>query len=241
MSLDSLLRRFVDKYRREGIVSAISKATERLYTIYIRALWSKKRRQTLCFDDDVLFDFDVGNDDIVFDIGGYQGNYTERLLRRHSPERVHIFEPVPEFTETISQKFSDTNTVKVHQYGLSDSNRIKTFNIDGASSSSHSGDNDTELKVRDVCEVIDEIDVDKIRIMKMNVEGEEYAILNRLIDTGYIERIQDIPVQFHYHWDTTEFKPEYDEITSKLAETHTQTLRHDLIWQNWSRNQSVSE
>jgi hypothetical protein len=39
--------------------------------------------------------------------------------------------------------------------------------------------------------------VDRVNLLKINVEGAEYDILDKLIETGYIKNVDNIQVQFH--------------------------------------------
>ena len=70
--------------------------------------------------------------------------------------------------------------------------------------------------------------------MKINIEGGEYDLLDRLITTGLVGKIDNIQVQFH------EFVPNAKErmqnIQKKLSKTHTPTYQYEFIWENWKRN-----
>ena len=67
--------------------------------------------------------------------------------------------------------------------------------------------------------------------MKINVEGCEYEILNRLISTGLISIIDNIQVQFHnFVEDSKSLK---DKISRDLIKTHRLTYQYEFIWENW--------
>lgn len=41
--------------------------------------------------------------------------------------------------------------------------------------------------------------IDDIGLMKINIEGGEYELLERMIELGIINKVKDIQIQFHCH------------------------------------------
>jgi hypothetical protein len=74
----------------------------------------------------------------------------------------------------------------------------------------------------------------EIAVMKINIEGGEYRLLNYIIDKGDIMNIKNIQVQFHLS-DQFNTDIEYMEINRKLHETHELTWRYPFVWENWER------
>jgi hypothetical protein len=75
---------------------------------------------------------------------------------------------------------------------------------------------------------------DEIALLKLNVEGAEYELLNHIIDAKLHRRIRNLQVQFHQIEDEP-FEELYGAIASKLSETHTLTWRYPFVWENWRR------
>jgi hypothetical protein len=71
-------------------------------------------------------------------------------------------------------------------------------------------------------------------MMKVNIEGGEYELLDHLIDTGLICRVRDVQVQFH-----DDVLPDADRrmraIQAGLSKTHTLLWQHEWIWECWRR------
>ena len=65
----------------------------------------------------------------------------------------------------------------------------------------------------------------------MNIEGGEYDLLEYLVGTEWIGKIEDIQIQFH------NYGPEYvrrkDKIRLELSKTHYLTYDYALIFENW--------
>jgi predicted GTPase len=72
---------------------------------------------------------------------------------------------------------------------------------------------------------------DNIDLMKINVEGAEYQILEELIDTKNISKIKNLQVQFHLF--DEEENNNYNNLVQKLSETHELSWRFPFVWENW--------
>ena len=73
--------------------------------------------------------------------------------------------------------------------------------------------------------------ISRIDLMKINIEGGEYDLLEHLIDSGVIGAIADVQVQFHDFVPHAEKRME--EIQRRLSETHELTWQYKFIWENW--------
>ena len=55
----------------------------------------------------------------------------------------------------------------------------------------------TEVQIRDVAAVLDELGHTRIDYMKINIEGAEYDLLERMFETGWAHRVRYFLIQFH--------------------------------------------
>ena len=82
-------------------------------------------------------------------------------------------------------------------------------------------------------EFLSEHGIERIDLMKVNIEGAEYDLLDDLIETGCVRTVRNLQVQFH------DFVPEAQArmraIQRRLAETHEPTWRYEFVWENWRR------
>ena len=73
--------------------------------------------------------------------------------------------------------------------------------------------------------------IDLIDLMKINIEGGEYDLLDHLITSNLVSRIKNIQVQFH------DFIPDANSrmknIQNELAKTHELTYQYKFVWENW--------
>lgn len=167
-----------------------------------------------------LLEHDFKEGDVVFEVGGYLGSYSGDLLEKYPQMNLYIFEPVPKFFKVLKRKFSKMKNVKLLNYGLAGSTRKDKFNIqDDATSHSLSGKEEMELELRDIKEVIDEYQLSEIALFNSNIEGGEYELLDRILETGIIDKIRVLQVQFH---DIDAFSQEKKQnILNEIEKTHT--------------------
>ena len=73
--------------------------------------------------------------------------------------------------------------------------------------------------------------IERIDLMKINIEGGEYDLLEHLIKTGWIDKIINIQVQFHDFVENAEAR--MLAIQNDLAKTHELTYQYKFVWENW--------
>ncbi len=141
---------------------------------------------------------------IMLDVGGRNGESIGEFLRWDF-DLIHTFEPMPAQFANIVSEFGSDPRVVAHNFGLSDV--TATLPVYG---SDHKGEASvfaskvdiddpgtvTECEFVDVIEVFAGLPADTDLFVKLNCEGSEIAILNRLIDTGDIDRIHSVRVEF---------------------------------------------
>jgi FkbM family methyltransferase len=176
----------------------------------------------------------INNNSIVFDIGGYKGEFTERILSICQC-KIYIFEPVNEFYNIINKKYENIPLVSSYNLGLGGEKKIIKINVRGSSSSTFNLDSNNvhteEIIIESINEFIKENKIDFIHIMKINIEGGEYSLIESLINTNYIQNINIILVQFH------DFVPNAKimrkNIQRDLLATHNKIYDYPFIWEKW--------
>lgn len=179
--------------------------------------------------------YDLDQSSIVFDLGGYEGQWSSDIYSRYRSS-IYLFEPVAEFANKISKRFERNSDIKVFEFGLGDkdSREIIYMNQDGSSIYGES-DHTTYIEILDVSNWLIKNDIKRIDLMKINIEGGEYGLLERLISTDQIKHIKDIQVQFHNIEENSRSRME--KIQANLAKTHHLTYQYDFVWENWRLNE----
>lgn len=182
-------------------------------------------------DKTLRLNYELNNNSIIFDVGGYEGQWASDIFSKYVCE-IHIFEPILEFAENIKKRFSKNNKIFVNNFGLSNKTEEAKISLEkDASSTFKKGGNIINIKVKKAIDYIKEKNIKNIDLIKINIEGGEYELLEHLIDSGFIKNIKNIQVQFHDFVDNAEKRME--KIQKKLTETHTLTYQYKFVWENW--------
>src|SRR4029079_7561427 len=128
-------------------------------------------------------------------LGGYEGQWTSDLFARYTPH-VHVFEPVPTFAARIEERFRRNRKITVYRYGLGARSEKLELVIAADSSSAYRPDRTGGPAESCLIELVRAADffanheVDRVDLMKINIEGGEYDLLEHLIETGLVARIR---------------------------------------------------
>lgn len=184
-------------------------------------------------DSTLRVDYPLNESSIVFDLGGYKGNWTHEISRRYGCH-IFVFEPVAQFYRGIRIRFAGNDKIHVFAYGLSDKTESKVLYLhEDGSSVYRPAKVSEEIRVVDICEFLEEQQIESIDLIKINVEGEEFRLLRRMLDAGFVSRCRDIQVQFHRFFPGAEHLR--NELRSRMEMTHFPTYDYPFVWENWRR------
>lgn len=170
-------------------------------------------------------------DATVIELGGFKGRWTSDIFERCGCT-IHVFEPVERYVETLRERFDGIGKIKIHDFAVGASNRSFTINLAGDGSSAFGSDGSTET-AREVrfLDWYEASGIDRIDLMQINIEGGEYDLLEHLLDTGLIMKVDRLQVQFH------DFIPNamarMQHLRAGLAKTHRPTFHFPFIWDGW--------
>lgn len=185
-------------------------------------------------DNRLRLDYNLDESSIVFDIGGYKGQWASDIYARYNC-KVYIFEPVFEYASNIKNRFIKNRNIFVFHFGLAEQTTESNISKCLDKSSIFLNDNSPKerISLKKISDFLSENSISHIDLMKINIEGGEYGLLEHLIDTGYIQIIDNIQVQFHNNIPNAIFRLE--KIQKELSRTHYITYQYPFIWENWRR------
>ena len=152
----------------------------------------------------------LSDQEIILDIGANRGLVTKSLAKI-SKARIYAYEPDPVPYQKLldtSKSFVNVSTVNegvsvtngtANLYLHQDSSRDRLSYSTGSSLCLEKNNVSEEKNIPIYCRDIDEI-VNKFRrvaLLKLDVEGAEIDILNRLIDTGSWKLVKRVYVETH--------------------------------------------
>jgi FkbM family methyltransferase len=182
-------------------------------------------------DDTHLYNFKLDENSLIFDVGSYKGEYYDIMYKKYNCH-IHAFEPIPQFYNECL--LSKPNKVVLNNFALGNRNCI--FNISAQdNSSSEFFNNGDKIQCHKVNfnNYIEQYNINKIDLLKLNIEGGEYELLSHLIYHNNINKISNILIQFHY----LEKNPimEREKIINKLKLTHELVFEYPFVWEYWRK------
>lgn len=180
----------------------------------------------------------AGPGDIIIDAGANVGDVTSRCARTGAT--VHAFEPNPLCYAILKDRFAGLRNVKVHHAGVMDRRGSLYLStpkahdnydpVDMTVAASFVVKDDeaetVEVECVDLAEFIQSLG--RVALLKMDIEGAEIPVLNRLLDTRIIDRVEIAVVETHER-----LSPELAAATGKLRERIATSGLSDRIRLDW--------
>jgi FkbM family methyltransferase len=184
-------------------------------------------------DRTLRLDYDLGAASVVLDVGGFEGQWASDIFARFAPT-IHVFEPVAAQAAAIERRFAPNDRIHVHPVGLAGRDDEVDIVVDGERSSVSARRGLSErVRLVAAAEELDRLGIDEVDLLKCNIEGGEYDLLEHLLDTGLVSRIRELQVQFHDLGPASLARMR--AIQRRLAETHELRWQHELVWESWHR------
>ncbi len=185
------------------------------------------------WSEDLRYNYPLNEKSLVFDIGGFEGLWAHNIHSKYSCS-VFVFEPVKEFYDSINDRFKDNVKVLAFNYGLGTKNETVSIGVIGSSTSvfNKTGDNQ-KIEIKDVLPIMSRFA--KIDLVKLNIEGAEYDLLDYIIKKGLQTRLVNIQIQFHDN--VTDYENRRQNIREELSKTHHLTYDFAVgLHENWEIN-----
>lgn len=186
--------------------------------------------KTPSWDD--LMKFNLPNSPIIFDIGGYKGTWVEVAKKYHPDSIIYIFEPVKHFYNIIVSKYELDPNVKIYNFGLSSETKKINISVSEDSSSIYKDGVMEEIELKNISDFLLENNIEKVHLAKINIEGEEYNLLDHLINENDLLKIENYCIQFH------NFIKDYENKRLKIIEHvklfYDRPINYDFIFECWT-------
>ena len=178
----------------------------------------------------------LNSDSIVVDVGGFDGEWANKIFQQVDCN-LFIFEPIDNFAHQIQNKFNDHKKVRIFNYGLADKDSEQPIFIQGPGSSLYKSSPSSNCKTSDVITLFDIynrfkiIGLDTIDLLKINIEGAEYDLLDRMHEKNMLCQCNEIRIQFHEWYPSALFRRR--KIRKLLSKTHQQNWNYPFVWESW--------
>lgn len=156
-------------------------------------------------------------DPVIIDCGGNIGLSAIWFKLTYPGCRLTVFEADPDLAELSRQNLrrAGFDDVQVRSEAVWNANERVAFRKTGNDSGSIARDGTTTCSAVDLSECLPE----RVDLLKLDIEGAEFAVLDRLCDTGTIRRVQNLVCEFHVWRDMT------DHLLRTLAKLRSKDMR----------------
>lgn len=185
--------------------------------------------------------------DVVIDAGCYEGRWAHEMHARYGCD-VLALEPVPEFFARCAQRFAGNAKIRVRQVALGDHCGTVNVGIQGDSSGFYCGSAArAEVEMITLPWLLGFLEGGNIAgksgprdvgVLKLNIEGAEFSILEHLLQCRLADRFRHIQVQPHAVVPNAEAR--WETILTGLSRTHDIVAAEPWCWYLFSRRAEAS-
>jgi FkbM family methyltransferase len=195
-----------------------------------------------------LQDHALDSGSLVLDVGAAEGEYADRLFQRYGCE-IHCFEPIPDYYGQLERRFHGNAQVHTHEVLLGDHTGKTTLSRRGfgllecsvAPRRPPLQRRPVSVKTKDVAEVFAALDRD-VDLLKINIGGDEYPLLKRMLEADLLRRCKKIIVHFHDSPSSAGLARRLrGELIAAIEKTHSPTFSYPSVWEGWERRSTVAQ
>lgn len=186
----------------------------------------------------LLHDADIDDTSVVLDVGAFNGTWAQHVIDRYDPV-VYAFEPNPRSFERLQDKAANNPKLKPLCYGLGGQDESVDFTLNGLGSSmcderdEHSGVPRVKVDIAAVDKAWHELSLGQVQLMKINIEGAEFPLLEKMAEAQLLPQVDCFLIQFH-EWHPGSHRRR-KQIRQELEKTHRLEWDFEFIWEKWVR------
>jgi FkbM family methyltransferase len=185
--------------------------------------------------------YELNNDSVVIDLGGYYGLWIDEILKKNNPNipNIILVEPVPEFYNHLVTKYENYEKIKVMNVGVStDKNEAtKTLYVSSDGSSTNFNINVKsviQIKTMPIDKILSDNNINQVDLLQINIEGDEYGLMEYMIESNTIDKFKNIQIQFHLGIDND---IERRNIIQKnlVSKGFKNKFDYPFVWESWEK------
>lgn len=186
----------------------------------------------------ILHEAAIGSQSVVLDVGAFNGSWAQHIIDRYDPV-IYAFEPNPRSYAQVQAKAEGNPKLRPISYGLGDKDMAAEFTLKGLGSSmyderdSSSDAPRTTVEIAAIDRVWSELKLENVGLMKINIEGAEFPLLEKMIECDLLKCVDCFLIQFH-EWHPGAYKKRR-RIRNELAKTHRLEWDYYFVWEKWVR------
>jgi FkbM family methyltransferase len=132
--------------------------------------------------------YDLNENSIIMDLGGHNGLWGQQMIDKYNPN-VYIIEPVTSFYEGMVSKFRGNPKVRLLNVGVGVEDKDGIIYMGGDMTSSKlSNGEQINVKFNSIETILNNFELEFVDLIQINIEGDEYDLLEHMIKTGSINK-----------------------------------------------------
>ncbi len=196
---------------------------------YHHALWRDHQG-----DSTHILDHSLDSNSVVLELGGFTGAWATQVHNKFKC-KVYAIEPIKEFYDQMVTKFKDQNSIHLLNVGVGVEDKKGVIYLSDDGSSSNAENNiPVEVEFRTLNRILEEWGIERVDLLQINIEGDEYPILESLLETRTIDKIETLQVQFHLGIENDRERKE--AISERLkAKGFKLKYCYPFVWEAWTK------
>lgn len=185
-------------------------------------------------DETYIPDHDLNSNSVVLELGGFTGAWATQVYNKFKC-KVYAIEPIKEFYDQMVTKFKDQNSIHLLNVGVGTEDKKGVIYLSDDGSSSNAENNiPIEVEFRTLNRILEEWGIEEVDLLQINIEGDEYSVLEHMLDTNSIDKIKTLQVQFHLGIENDRERKE--AICEKLkAKGFKLKYSYPFVWEAWTK------
>lgn len=185
------------------------------------------------------YEYDLNKTSVVFDLGGYRGDWAAKMNKNFGCP-CHIFEPEKKNFNLIKLRFKDNPNIICNNAALGSSNESFELHLsedENGHSMSSQGCSVQDCNSVEFWEYAKNNQISKIDVLKMNIEGAEYDLLDHIQrKDGWQGFIENAQIQFHdFVYGKDEVLQRYLKIFDEFSKYYEPTFYYPFVFESWRR------
>jgi FkbM family methyltransferase len=178
--------------------------------------------------------YDLTDKSVIIDLGGYTGVWAQQMIDKYNPN-VYILEPVTKFYESMVNRFSNNNKVHLLNVGIGTEDKDGFIFMSGDATSSNLAEGESvSVKFNSIDTILEKWSLDEVDLIQINIEGDEYPLLEHMLGTGSINKFKNVQVQFHLGIENDVERRE--KIRDGLTKNgFKNNFNYPFVWESWGK------
>lgn len=178
--------------------------------------------------------YSLTEDSVIMDLGGYTGVWAQQMIDKYNPN-VYILEPVVKFHDGMVSKFKNNSKVRLLNVGVGTEDKDGFIFMSGDATSSNLANGESiSVKFNTIDTILEKWGLNEVDLIQINIEGDEYPLLEHMISTGSINKFKNIQVQFHLGIENDiDRRNKIQE--GFMANGFKNNFDYPFVWESWGK------